>query len=383
MSPIAARNPRPWLVVLGLWTLVGMLDTGQLYFSMEWQGKPEPFWRCLQWVMPEYWIWAALTPAILALGRRFPLDRGHWLRRGGTHLAAGGAIAAFHLFVATWLMWAIDPPQTPGLTYGAYYLRGFFRWFVVENLFYWVVLGAGFTWDYAKKVRERELRASQLESQLVQAQLQALRMQLHPHFLFNTLHAVSVLVRKGEDQAAVRMIAGLSDLLRLALDSAGAHEVPLRQEIDFVERYLAIERIRFQDRLAVSVRLAPETLDALVPNLLLQPLVENAVRHGVARAPFASEIVIQAERRDSRLEIRIRDTGPGPQATVSKGTGVGLRNARERLSCLYGEAQELHLEPADGGGALVTIRLPFRHDRAEARQEVLHDYRENPHAGRG
>ena len=200
MKHVAARPPRPWLVVLALWSLVGLLDAGQLYFSMEWQGKPEPFLRCLQWTMPEYWMWAALTPLILALGRRFPIDRRHWLRRGATHLVAGGAIAAFHLYAATSLLWALERPTTPGATYGAYYLRGFFRWFLVENLFYWAVLGAGMAWDYAKKVRERELRASQLEAQLVQAQLQALRMQLHPHFLFNTLHAVSVLVRKGDDR---------------------------------------------------------------------------------------------------------------------------------------------------------------------------------------
>ncbi|HEX5042395.1 MAG TPA: sensor histidine kinase [Candidatus Polarisedimenticolaceae bacterium] len=378
-----ARTIRPFLVVVALWSLVGLLDTGQLYFSLEWQGRPEPFWRCLQWVMPEYWIWAALTPFILTMARRFPLEQGLWPRRGALHLVLGAAVAALHLFVATWLMWAVDPPRTPGLTYGAYYLQGFFRWFLVENLFYWVVLGAGTAWEYAKRVRERELRATQLESQLVHAQLQALRMQLHPHFLFNTLHAVSVLVRKGDDQAAVRMIAGLSDLLRLALDSAGAHEVPLRQEIDFVERYLAIEQIRFPDRLEVAVSLAPDTLDALVPNMLLQPLVENAVRHGVARAAFASRITIQAQRLDGKLEIRIRDTGPGPHASAVAGSGVGLRNARERLSRLYGTEHELRLEPGSAGGTLVVLRLPFRHDPAATAQEVLHDYRENPHAGRG
>lgn len=383
MNPVTTRTPRPWLVVLALWSLVALLDAGQLYFSMEWQGKPEPFWRCLQWTMPEYWIWAALTPLILALSRRFPIERGVWLQRGATHLVAGGAIAAFHLFVATAFMWAVDPPRTPGLTYGAYYLRGFFRWFLVENLFYWAVLGAGMAWDYARKMRERELRASQLESQLMQAQLQALRMQLHPHFLFNTLHAVSVLVRKGDDQAAVRMIAGLSDLLRLALDPAGTPEVRLEQEMDFVSRYLAIEQVRFHDRLEVSVSLEADTLDAFVPNMLLQPLVENAVRHGVANAPFASRIDIQSRRVEGKLEIRIRDTGPGPRGAVSPGTGVGLRNARERLSRLYGADQELLLEPASVGGALVIIRLPFRRDPAAAAQEVLHDYRENPHAGRG
>ncbi|HET9298804.1 MAG TPA: histidine kinase [Candidatus Polarisedimenticolaceae bacterium] len=383
MKPKDSRPARLFLVIVALWSLVGLLDTGQLYFSLEWQGRPEPFWRCLQWVMPEYWIWAALTPLILALSRRYPLERGAWLRRGALHLAAGGAIAAFHLLAATALMWAVDPPRTPGLTYGAYYLRGFFRWFLVENLFYWAVLGAGTTWEYARRVRERELRATQLESQLVQAQLQALRMQLHPHFLFNTLHAVSVLVRKGDDQAAVRMIAGLSDLLRLALDSAGAHEVPLRQEIDFVERYLSIEQIRFRDRLEVAVSLAPDTLDALVPNMLLQPLVENAVRHGVARSAFGSKISIQAQRVDGKLEIRIRDTGPGPLGSVVSGSGVGLSNARERLSRLYGTEHELRLEPGSAGGALVVLRLPFRHDPAATAQEVLHDYRENPHAGRG
>jgi two-component system LytT family sensor kinase len=382
-EPARPRAPSLWLVIPGLWSLVGLLDTGQLYFSLEWQGRSEPFWRCLQWVMPEYWIWAAFTPAILWLGRRLPLERRRWVRRGALHLLLGGAVAALHLFAAMSLMFWMDPPQPPGTTFGAYYLKGFFRWFLVENLFYWIVLGAGAAWGHALKARERELRASRLESQLVQAQLQALRMQLHPHFLFNTLNAVSVLVRKGEDHAAVRMIAGLSDLLRLALESSGAHEVPLRQEIDFVERYLEIERIRFQDRLDVEVALAPETLDALVPNLLLQPLVENAVRHGIARSASASRIRLSSELGDGTLTIRIRDDGPGPgPAPLAGGGGVGLRNARERLFRLYGAAQELRLERAEGGGTLVTVRVPFRRDLSPA-QEVLHDYRENPNARRG
>jgi LytS/YehU family sensor histidine kinase len=159
--------------------------------------------------------------------------------------------------------------------------------------------------------------------------------------------------------------------------------VPLRQEIDFVERYLAIEQIRFRDRLEVAVALAPETLDALVPNMLLQPLVENAIRHGVARAPFSSKISIQSQRLDGKLELRIRDSGPGPHTSDVSGSGVGLRNARERLSRLYGTEHELRLEPGSAGGALVIVRLPFRHDPAATAQEVLHDYRENPHAGRG
>jgi two-component system LytT family response regulator len=315
------RTPRPWLVVLALWSLVGLLDSGQLYFSMEWQGRPEPFWRCLLWVMPEYLIWAALTPFILALGKRFPFDPGHWVRRGLILLTAGGAIAAFHLFAATGLMWVVDPPMTPGLTYGAYYLRGFFRWFLVVNLYVWAVLGAGMAWEYAKKVRERELRASQLESQLVQAQLQALRMQLHPHFLFNTLHAVSVLVRKGDDQAAVRMIAGLSDLLRLALDSAKTHEVPLRQEMDFVERYLAIEQIRFRDRLEVAVSAGTGDAGRLVPNMLLQPLVENAVRHGWRARPSPPR---SRSRRSGWTALEIRSaTPPGPHASGLPAAGWG------------------------------------------------------------
>jgi signal transduction histidine kinase len=383
MKPSAMRSFRPFLAVVALWSLIGLLDAGQLYFSMEWQGRPEPFLRCLKWSLPEYWVWAALTPLILFLSRRFPPGAGRLAATGEPAPRGRRAIAAFHLLVSLGFLWVLDPPKTPGLTFGAYYLRGFLRWFLVENLFYWAVLGAGTAWEYARRMRERELRATQLESQLVQAQLQALRMQLHPHFLFNTLHAVSVLVRKGDDQAAVRMIAGLSDLLRLALDSAGAHEVPLRQEIDFVERYLAIEQIRFRDRLEVAVALAPETVDALVPNMLLQPLVENAVRHGVARAAFGSKISIQAQRVDGKLEIRIRDTGPGPHGSVVSGSGVGLSNARERLSRLYGTEHELRLEPGSAGGALVVLRLPFRHDPAATAQEVLHDYRENPHAGRG
>ena len=205
-----------------------------------------------------------------------------------------------------------------------------------------------------------ELEAAQLETQLARAQLDALRTQLHPHFLFNTLNTISVLMR--EDVAtANRMLLRLSELLRLALKNAGTHEVSLRQEMEFLRSYLEIERTRFQHRLKVQTEIDPEALDALVPNLILQPLVENAIRHGVAPRPTQSTIEIRALRRNGRVELRVRDDGPGIDEMRKEAAagGIGLSNTRARLDKLYGAAHSFQLSPADGGGTQVTITIPF------------------------
>jgi LytS/YehU family sensor histidine kinase len=217
------------------------------------------------------------------------------------------------------------------------------------------------TFDFYTRYREEELRGSRMEAQLAQAQLQALRMQLHPHFLFNTLNAVSALMHRDLD-AAERMLARLSDFLRLTLETGGAHEVPLRQELDFLRRYLEIEQTRFADRLDVRVDVEPVTLDARVPNLILQPLVENAIRHGVARSSAAGRIEIAAHRRNGSLLLEVRDDGPGlPEgADRPEREGVGLTNTRARLRQLYGATSHLTLANRREGGLHVTLTLPFR-----------------------
>jgi sensor histidine kinase YesM len=215
--------------------------------------------------------------------------------------------------------------------------------------------------------RERErvaaqlaLKASRLEGSLTRANLESLRMQLNPHFLFNTLNAISVMALKGERHGVVRTLTLLSDLLRVSLEN-NAQVVPLRDEIAFLERYLEIEEIRFKDRLTVRMELSPATLDAEVPTLLLQPLVENAIKHGISRKPGVGEIVVRSFVKSSKLVLEVSDTGPGfKQAIDSSRTGIGLANTRARLEQLYGADQALVLENAPAGGALVHVHLPFR-----------------------
>jgi two-component system LytT family sensor kinase len=199
-----------------------------------------------------------------------------------------------------------------------------------------------------------------LKTQLAQAQLQALRTQLQPHFFFNTMNTIAMLVRNKEDAEAIRVLAGLSDLLRHVLDDARADEVPLREELDFLQRYLAIEQIRFRDRLRTDISVDPNVLDALVPNLMLQPLVENAVRHGIARRAAAGRVCVSARRDTESLVLTVQDDGPGlPEDWSLDDAGVGLVNTRRRLAQLYGGDARLTVENAADGGVRAEVVLPY------------------------
>jgi LytS/YehU family sensor histidine kinase len=234
---------------------------------------------------------------------------------------------------------------------------------------YWVFMGCRYAFDYHRRFREREVVAAQLETQLATAQLQALRMQLHPHFLFNALHSAAMLTMIDPERAH-KVLVQLSALLRTTLDRSSSAEVPLSEEIDFVDRYLAIERVRFQDRLRVEIEADDDALAASVPNLILQPLVENAVRHGIARRTDAGALTIRAARNNGTLVLEVQDDGEGlPNAwTLSppQGTGVGLTNVRSRLERLFGDEGRLDLlTPADASGkptrgTLARISMPYR-----------------------
>ena len=382
IAPAGAVRRIRWLVVAGIWTVVALVDATQLYLMVRTTETPMTWWQALGWAAPDYAVWALITPGVLFLARRFPIGKDHPARHVAVHLGSSVVVGAGHLLAALGFAYLMDPPWAKGLTFGAYYLRGLLRFTHLEMVIYWGIVGFGHAWEYYQRYRERELRASQLETQLVQAQLRSLRMQLNPHFLFNTLHTISVLVRKKDDQAAIRMIAGLSDLLRLSLENVGAHEVTLQQEMEFLERYLAIERVRFQDRLRVESRVAPEALDALVPNLLLQPLVENAIRHGVARSASAGVVEIDVRPREGRLWMQIRDDGPGPPPVPDPlaRSGVGLGTTRARLEQLYGDDHMLTLGTDPRGGAVVTLAIPFR--CAPRTQGDDHGRGEDPHARR-
>ena len=314
------------------------------------------------------YAWAVLTPLIIVLAERFPFDRVRWRRSLLVHLVSSVVFSVFELTLFTMAAGLFGFPDWKN-DFRTTFTSTFTLEFHHNVLTYWTILCIILSINYYRKFRERELKAAQLEikssqlqAQLAQAHLSALKMQLHPHFLFNTLNAIVVLVRKNRTQQADRMLTGLSELLRYALDNIGAQEVTLKREIEFLDGYLEIERVRFNDRLEIWRRIDHETLDALVPNLVLQPLVENAIRHGVGRRAGAGLIEISAKRQGKQLHIRIRDNGPGlpKDWPRSNGKGIGITNTRARLQQLYGDAPTLELTAAEGGGTAVTLIIPFQ-----------------------
>ncbi|HSP13592.1 MAG TPA: histidine kinase [Thermoanaerobaculia bacterium] len=303
------------------------------------------------------WLWAAVTPIVFRLCGRFAVERSNWIVRVPLLIAAGVAIAigVDTVLELVRLQILVRPRRllfTP--------LRDIARFrFVNQLLVYVGVLAAGFARNYYLRYQRRQQETAQLRAQLADARLDALRMQINPHFLFNTLHAISALVDR--DPAGVRrMIARLSELLRRTIESRGADEVPLRDELDFLRRYVEIMEIRFQGRLKVTTAVDEDVADALVPNLILQPIVENALEHGASRSMGEGRVEIAAHRRGADLVISVRDNGPGLAGEPPK-EGVGLRNTEARLTQLYGSAASLSIGPADGGGVLARIVLPY-HD---------------------
>jgi two-component system, LytTR family, sensor kinase len=362
------RKSRPWIFYLLAWTLVGLIYFGQNVTRRFYWDDPNP-WQDLRYWMANIYISALLTPLIVWAGRRWPIEPFNLPRLIGLHFLLSLAWstsrllleATFHL---TWNeFWPISPPITIQSEITLLFIFGFHTGVVT----YWVVLSiqtairnyARFQ-ERAQAVLRSDLRASQLETQVAQARLGALKAQLQPHFLFNTLNAIVVLVRQQKGRQAEETLARFSDLLRAVLADMDAQEVTLARELEYLRLYLSIEQLRFSDRLRVDIQVDPELLDAAVPHMALQPLVENAIRHGVGHSASPGVIGIRAARIGDALHVVIEDDGPG-FATPGTGGGLklGLSNTRARLKQLYGEASELRTETAAAGGALVTMVLPF------------------------
>ena len=357
-----------WWPFVCLWPIAALVSTTQVYFLWpQKEGEHLTFWGAFVWQGAPWGFWLFATPALVWLGQHFPLERGIWPRHTAVHLAANLALAPGHLAFAVVMGRAAGQMFYLTTPFGSILKIMLAKNVSLEVLIYWGVIALVHASEYSRRFREREIVAAQLETKLAQAELQALKMQLHPHFLFNTLHTIAVLVRKQDTQASVRMLTGLSDLLRLALENVGRQVVSLKQELDFLDRYLQIEKTRFQDRLTVRVDIVPEVLDAEIPNLILQPLVENAIRHGIAPRASAGRVEISARRQESNLVVEVRDDGKGLAAGWdARGcTGMGLRNARARLEQLYPRNHEFAVEPHPEGGVLVTLAVPFRLARGE------------------
>jgi two-component system, LytTR family, sensor kinase len=333
-----------WPVVLAIWTVPALLSVFETEMFAAQGGQSIALWRVLLSEVPPWYVWAALTPIIFRLGRRWPLPR---LASLGVHLTASlvagtiyAAAAALAAMVAGRLRQALPVAILD------WWLSGL----PLIVLSYFGILGISYA-----VVRARE--AAQLKAELALAQLGALKAQIQPHFLFNTLNAITALVRDQQTKSALATLALLSDLLRSVLTADAAHEVPLGEEITFIEQYLGIMEVRYSDRLRVTWSVPDELRHARVPTFVLQPLVENAIRHGVAKRTDAGRIEIAARRAGDRLVLTVTDDGPGPNG--SGNGGVGLANTRARLEHLYGDASVVLEGTAPGAVATITMPLAY------------------------
>jgi sensor histidine kinase YesM len=343
-----------WVLGFLFWTLLGLFFASAFYISGAKAGLEVTWKQAVSSALGDWYVFALLSIPVSSLARRFAFEAGKWGRSLALHIVASILFSLVYMLIRGGVgSWQFGAPFVDA-----------FKPLLVKTwhfnlLIYWVIVAVSQAFDYYRKYRERELHASKLEKHLVQAKLQALQMQLNPHFLFNTLHSISSLMHK-DIEAADRMIMRLSDLLRAALDSADTQEVSLRKELELLQLYLGIEQIRFGDRLSVKMEVAPETLEAQVPNFILQPLVENAIRHGIEPRARPGCIELHARRQADALALAVCDNGKGIPDSKPAREGVGLSNTRARLRELYGEAHRFELRSAPEGGLRVEMTIPYR-----------------------
>lgn len=343
-----------WGFAFLFWTSLGLIFSTQTYLYLKTQYHGFTWWDALKNGMPIWYIWGMLAPVIVGFDHRLPVRREQILQRIALHLPLSVLAAGLHFMSRL----GVEKIFHGEVTLGFADLLGSFP---MTLQIYWLILGVAVSYDFFQAYRERELQASQLQARLTEARLHALRAQLHPHFLFNTLNAISAFIEKSP-QTARQMTAHLGELLRFALEHAERQEITLAEELSFLENYLEIQRIRFADRLEIQLHIAPETLNALVPSLLLQPLVENAIRHGLSPRAARGRLALHAQREGNFINLSISDDGVGlPENWQAAARhGVGLSNTRERLEKLYAGAHRFVIRNSEGGGVTVELTLPLR-----------------------
>jgi sensor histidine kinase YesM len=357
--PSARSTRTPWILILLAGSGYGLLMSAQVHLSSTLGGHPVSWGKSLALQLPVAAAWILAAPGILWLGRRFPLTTARWRTSVAVHLLVSLSFIFLLDLVTSWFTPLILRPSGTLQPLLARTARLFVIWVFSDGLIYWTILTVSYAVEHYRRFRERELIAAQLEAQLAQADLQALKSQLHPHFLFNALHTIGSLVRTGDRDNAIKVTAGLGDLLRRMLEGATRQEVPLKQELDFIRSYLDIEQIRFRDRLQVRFDVDPGVEDARVPHLILQPLVENAIRHGIAPHLFAGRLTIAAHKIGQRLQLSVRDDGPGAGDGDGARPGIGLTNTRARLVRLYGDDFTLEVGNLPQSGLEARVELPF------------------------
>jgi two-component system LytT family sensor kinase len=396
---------------VAVWLVLGVLMAAEVYIVQQVWAKPIAWTLAFRRSFKEMLAYAVCTLAVLWLCGRLRPEAGRRTRWFLVHMLGAVVFCVAQVAIVSWLEAGERSVQTGEILTFEYLFGTLLVHYSLSNIFkYWIIVLGYLGWHYYKAFRERERHAAVLATELVQARLQALRMQINPHFLFNTLNTIAALVRENPD-AAERMIVRLSELLRRTLDRGDVQEVPLREELDFLRSYLEIEQMRFPDRLTVTFDIEPKANELLVPHLILQPLVENALRHGILPREEAGRIEISARlvgwgerpreaglegndetaRQEPRptsesqyLELKVRDNGNGlaPANGTPEREGIGLKNVRSRLAQLYGGAQEFTLGNASGGGVEARIRIPCcTIPRSQAPQVVVMSATEAAKAG--
>lgn len=372
------REPRAlWLMLIAISAVyalfASLVSVGYtaIYGLSRWTLQPDttaifPYLIVMNLAMwTGYALW---TPAIFWLGRRFYFDRRGWKKAIAIHVPASLMITAIHLALVGALRWYLQTLRGGAPALQTTIFDSFFRTLDQILPVYWALIGLQHAVDYYRQARVKEVRSARLETRLMESQLQALQQQLHPHFLFNTLHAISTLVHRDPDKADL-MVERLSDLLRVTLRKVGVQEVELAEELEYVRAYLDIEQIHFGHRLQVEFRIDAAAMDVLVPTLILQPLVENAIRHGLEPMVKPGTLSIEAQADGDTMWLRVRDNGAGLPKTWKRREGVGLTNTRSRLERLYGEEAALTVRENPGGGVLVDAYIPLR--RSAAKSEAV------------
>jgi hypothetical protein len=365
------RSVPSWLLLSAAWLLpatLGAVDTfAQIAMSGDRMNYREVAFSFFDWL-----FYGVLTPFVIAIARRFPLTRPRLARHTAVHVLC--AILFCFAWAAGGLLLNLVLGRGFGGSVARWYLSWVFTTFPFGSAVYFSVVGMEHALRFFVEARERDAQLARISEQLTGARLAALQAQLNPHFLFNSLNTVNVLVRDGDSAAAARVIEQLSDVLRTSLSRSRANEVSLDDELDLVRQYLAVEQARFSDRLRPEIDVPDALLSAAVPSFALQHLVENAVRHGIARRSEAGTIAVTARREGDVLVLTVRDDGSGPREGRGEGEGGGgggpagspgsegghgIENTRERLRTLYGADASLELSPAKPIGALARLRLPY------------------------
>jgi two-component system LytT family sensor kinase len=352
-----------WAWIASIWFGFGLIDALQTVFVMRAEGMHHAWVKLFVTTVLSWLPWALATPLVMALGRRFPPVK---LSSLATWLAHGAACVTIGLIFAAWTTWLdqLLNPYANNSTSGPFvhlWLDRFYNGILSSLVLYAAILAVSYVLDSRARLAYQQTETARLNEQLSKAQLNALRRQIEPHFLFNTLNAVAGLVREGRNDTAVSMIVGLSDFLRRVLEDSSRQQVPLGEEMEFAQKYLDIQKVRFVERLQLNVDVPKELLHAQVPALILQPIVENAIKHGIAKRAQGGAIRIAAFRSDGMLTLSVYNDGPSlPVSSEKTHSGIGISNMRTRLQSLYGNAFALNMQNQDQGGVEVSISVPFK-----------------------